>query len=80
MTSVQDHHKSGLVLHLVHLMEPHWTPLYFPMQKLPKMQSLMFIGVSGNAPFLETYWRHIFLTYPLPWLVAIRSESPIAPR
>ena len=25
----------------------------------------MFIGVSGNAPFLETYWRHIFLTYPL---------------
>ncbi len=26
----------------------------------------MFIGVSGPAPFLETYWRHIFLTYPLP--------------
>ena len=25
----------------------------------------MFIGVSGNAPFLETYWRHIFLTCPL---------------
>src|ERR1700674_4156426 len=24
----------------------------------------MFTGVSGNAPFLETYWRHRLLTYP----------------
>jgi hypothetical protein len=36
----------------------------------------MFIGVSGNAPFLETYWRHIFRSATLPWLVAIRSRIP----
>jgi len=39
-------------------------------------QTTMFIGVSGNAPFLETYWRHIFLTYLLALAGGDSRQNP----
>jgi hypothetical protein len=36
----------------------------------------MFIGVSGNAPFLETYWRHKLLTYTLALAGGDSRQNP----
>jgi len=39
-------------------------------------QSPMFIGVSGNAASLETYWRHKLLTYPLALAGGDSRQNP----
>lgn len=43
-------------------------------ENVGKRQCLL--GYQGNASFLETYWRHIFLTYPLALAGSDSLQNP----